>query len=92
MTIEQSNIENELRDGIDYEPLTIRELEVMCLYSNPYYEYTFISNKLNITIGTLKFHINNIFDKLQETDRYSASLKFFKLYPQHRTILDNLLS
>lgn len=76
----------------EYEPLTVRELEVMCLFSNPYYEYAYISEKLSITIGTLKFHINNIFNKLEETDRYSASIKFFRLYPQHRKILNQLLN
>jgi DNA-binding NarL/FixJ family response regulator len=79
-------------DNREYEPLTPKELEVMCLYSNPYFEYAFISDKLSITIGTLKFHINNIFGKLEETDRYSASLKFFKLYPNFRHILDELLT
>jgi hypothetical protein len=63
----------------------------MCLFSNPYFEYAFISDKLSITIGTLKSHINHIFDKLEETDRYSASIKFFKLYPNFRNILDDLL-
>lgn len=76
----------------EYEPLTSRELEVMCLFSNPYYEYAYISDKLSITVGTLKFHINNIFNKLEETDRYSASIKFFRLYPQHRQILNQLLN
>lgn len=76
----------------EYEPLTPKELEVMSLFSNPYYEYAYISEKLSITVGTLKTHINHIFDKLEETDRYSASLKFFRLYPEHRSILDKLLA
>jgi DNA-binding NarL/FixJ family response regulator len=75
----------------EYEPLTPKEVEVMCLFSNPYFEYAFISDKLSITIGTLKSHINHIFDKLEETDRYSASIKFFRLYPNFRNILDDLL-
>ena len=75
----------------EYEQLTPKELEVMLLYSNPYYEYGYICDKLSISIYTLKTHINHIFDKLQETDRYTASLKFFKLYPDHRKILDELL-
>jgi len=75
----------------EYEPLTDREIEVMCLFANPYYEYAFISDKLNITVGTLKTHVNHIFDKLGETDRYTASIRFFKLYPQHRRILNELL-
>lgn len=78
-------------NNYEYEPLSPREIEVMLLYSNPYYEYAYISSKLNITIGTLKFHINNIFSKLQENDRYGASITFFRLYPEHRTLLNELL-
>jgi DNA-binding NarL/FixJ family response regulator len=81
-----------LEDNREYERLTAREIEVMCLFSNPYFEYGFICEKLNITIYTLKTHINHIFDKLEETDRYSASIKFFRLYPEHRKILDELVS
>jgi DNA-binding NarL/FixJ family response regulator len=84
--------EQEQEENREYEPLTPKELEVMVLFSNPYYEYVFISDKLSITVGTLKSHINHIFDKLEETDRYSASLKFFRLYPDHRGILDELLT
>jgi DNA-binding NarL/FixJ family response regulator len=83
---------NQGEEPREYEPLTPRELEVMLLFSNPYYEYGFICEKLNISIATLKTHINHIFDKLEETDRYTASLKFFKLYPLHRKILDDLLN
>jgi DNA-binding NarL/FixJ family response regulator len=89
MTLEQPNLVN---NDFEYEPFTPKELEVMCLFSNPYYEYAFIADKLNITVGTLKSHINHIFDKLEETDRYSASIKFFRLYPQHRPILEELLT
>lgn len=78
-------------EGWEFEPLTPKEVEVMTLFSNPYYEYAYISDKLNITIGTLKTHINHIFDKLEETDRYTASIKFFRLYPTHRQILEELL-
>lgn len=83
--------DQQIEDGRDYEALTPKELEVMALFSNPYFEYAYISDKLSITVGTLKTHINHIFDKLEETDRYSASLKFFRLYPNFRTILDDLL-
>lgn len=79
-------------DFQEYEPLTPREIEVMCLFSNPYYEYSFICDQLNISISTLKTHINRIFDKLEETDRYGASIKFFRLYPQYRKILESLIS
>jgi DNA-binding NarL/FixJ family response regulator len=68
-------------DKWEYEPLTPKEIEVMCLFSNPYFEYAYISDKLSITVGTLKSHINHIFDKLEETDRYSASIKFFQDLP-----------
>lgn len=78
-------------DKWEYEPLTQRELDVMLLFSNPYYEYAYISERLNITVGTLKFHINNIFSKFRENDRYGASLTFFRLYPEHRKLLDELL-
>lgn len=76
----------------EYEQLTPRELEVMVLYSNPYYEHSYICERLNISIATLKTHINRIFDKLEETDRYTASLEFFRRYPDHRKILDDLLN
>jgi ATP/maltotriose-dependent transcriptional regulator MalT len=79
-------------DDMLYEPLSPKELEVMCLYSNPYYEYAFISEQLNISINTVKTHIAHIFDKLGEPDRYSASLTFFRLYPEHRKILDSLIN
>lgn len=78
-------------DKWEYEPLTPKELEVMLLYSNPYYEYAYICDKLSITINTLKRHINHIFAKLEETDRYTVSIKFFRLYPEHRELLDKLL-
>ncbi len=79
-------------DNNDYEQLTPRELEVMLLYSNPYLEYNEISDKLSMSTSTLKKHINHIFDKLEETDRYTVSIKFFRLYPQHRELLDKLIT
>lgn len=82
----------DMSDNQDYEPLTAREVEVMVLFSNPYYEYAFICDKLNISMSTLKTHINHIFDKLEETDRYTASLEFFRRYPNHRRILEDLLN
>lgn len=76
----------------EYEPLSPRELEVMVLYSNPYFEYSYICDKLSISMATLKTHINHIFDKLEETDRYTASIRFFKIYPDHRKILEDLFN
>ncbi|MBN9393444.1 MAG: response regulator transcription factor [Chloroflexi bacterium] len=75
----------------EYEPLTPKELEVMVLYSNPYFENGYICDKLSISINTLKTHIAHIFDKFGEADRYSASIKFFRLYPSHRKILEDLI-
>lgn len=91
MTIERQT-DQQIEEGRVYEGLTPKELEVMLLYSNPYFEYGYICDELSISIYTLKTHINHIFDKLEETDRYTASLKFFKLYPSHRKILDDLLN
>jgi DNA-binding NarL/FixJ family response regulator len=79
-------------DKWEYEPLTPKELEVMLLYSNPYFEYSYICDKLSISMATLKTHINHIFDKLEETDRYTASIRFFKIYPDHRKILEDLFN
>ncbi len=70
------------------DPLTQRELEVMGYYSNPFLEKTEIATRLNISMNTLNFHINNCFIKLGETDRFSAAFKFFRLYPQYRTLID----
>jgi ATP/maltotriose-dependent transcriptional regulator MalT len=80
----------ELGDRL-YEPLSQREIEIMCYYANPYYEYNFISEQLNISVNTVKTHIAHIFDKLGEADRYSASLTFFRLYPKYRKIIDSLM-
>lgn len=69
------------------EPLTSREIAVMVLYSNPYLEKGEIAVRLNITMHTLNWHINNIFAKLGETDRFPASFRFFQFYPTYRYLL-----
>lgn len=74
-----------------FERLTEREQEVMAWYSNPYMEKAEICAKLNIAPGTLNVHINRAFAKLGETDRYPASIKFFALYPDFRSLLDEHL-
>jgi ATP/maltotriose-dependent transcriptional regulator MalT len=84
--------DQQIDDGREYEALSPRELEVMLLYSNPYFEYSFICDQLSISMATLKTHINHIFDKLEETDRYTASIRFFKIYPDHRKILEDLFN
>ncbi len=70
------------------EVLTPREVVVMTLYSNPFLEKTEIADRLNISMHTLNSHINNCFIKLGETDRFAAAFKFFKLYPQYRTLIE----
>jgi DNA-binding NarL/FixJ family response regulator len=74
-----------------FDRLTEREQEVMAWYSNPYIDKIEICAKLNITLGTLNVHINRAFSKLGETDRYPASIKFFALYPDFRSLLDEHL-
>lgn len=71
----------------NYESLTEREIQVMVLYSNPYLEKSEIAFRLNITMHTLNWHINNIFAKLRETDRFPAAFRFFQLYPDYRYLI-----
>jgi DNA-binding NarL/FixJ family response regulator len=64
------------------EPLSDKEIQVMELYSNPFLEKGEIAARLFITVGTLNWYINNAFSKLGETDRFSASWRFWELYPE----------
>jgi DNA-binding CsgD family transcriptional regulator len=73
------------------ERLTEKEQEVMAWYSNPYMEKAEICTKLGISSTTLNNHIAHCFEKLDETDRYSASIKFFACYPDFRSLLDKHL-
>jgi DNA-binding NarL/FixJ family response regulator len=73
------------------ERLTEKEQEVMAWYSNPYVEKVEICSKLGVTLTTLNNHISHCFEKLDETDRYSASIKFFACYPTFRELLDKHL-
>jgi DNA-binding NarL/FixJ family response regulator len=65
------------------EPLTQREIEVMFYYSNPFLDKKEIANLLSISMHTLNHHINNIFSKLCETERFAASWKFWEAYPEY---------
>ncbi len=80
--------EFELNRIMNQDPLTFREVEVLILYSNPFLEKTEIAERLNISLHTLNHHINNAFFKLDETDRFAAAFKFFRLYPQYRNLID----
>jgi len=57
--------------------LTSRENEVLqCLAKG--WLYKEIANKLNITVGTVRQHIHNIYDKLHVQNRTEALNKLLK--------------
>ena len=58
-------------------PLTKREIEVLKLVIDGKSNLE-ISDKLNITIHTVKAHISSILDKLCVTDRIQAAVKATK--------------
>ena len=59
------------------EALTFRENEVLhCLAKGLLYKE--VANKLNITIGTVRQHIHNIYKKLHVQNRTEALNKIFK--------------
>jgi len=61
----------------DIHVLTSREKEVLeCLAKG--WLYKEIANKLNITIGTVRQHIHNIYDKLHVQNRTEALNKLIK--------------
>jgi DNA-binding NarL/FixJ family response regulator len=60
-----------------FEALTFREDEVLhCLAKGLLYKE--VANKLNITIGTVRQHIHNIYKKLHVQNRTEALNKMFK--------------
>lgn len=66
---------NETNVAIDV--LTFRENEVLQCLSKGWL-YKEIANKLNITIGTVRQHIHNIYEKLHVQNRTEALNKLFK--------------
>lgn len=65
-----------------YEPLSERELEVLSLVGNGLSNRE-AAQKLFVTVGTIKKHLNNIFGKLQVKNRTQAvaSARAYKLLP-----------
>lgn len=64
----------------------------MELYSNPYLEKIEICDKLCISMNTLNTHIQRIFAKLGETERFPATFRFFERYPAYRYLLDQYVA
>jgi len=58
-------------DGLLVEPLTDRELELLLLVAEGLSNRE-IADRLTVTVGTVKKHLNNIFGKLQVTSRTQA--------------------
>ncbi len=73
------------------DKLTERELEVMELFANPYLEKAEICAQLCISMNTLNTHIQHIFAKLDETERFAAVFKFFCHYPAYKYLLDQYI-
>lgn len=74
------------------DKLTEREIEVMILYANPYLEKCEICLRLSITMNTLNVHIQRIFAKLGETERFPAAFRFFCMYPEFKPLLEQYIA
>jgi DNA-binding NarL/FixJ family response regulator len=72
--IEQSNCLSEVDTQI-FSHLTHKEQDIAILMKKGYNNYE-ISQKLDISINTVKTHIKHIYEKLQVKDRISFSLLF----------------
>lgn len=59
-------------------PLTIKEKEVLALLAKGFSNHE-ISKELNVTVGTVKSHVNNIFVKLDVNNRTKAVAKAAEL-------------
>ena len=70
------------------EPLTQREVEVMVLCSNPFLERKEIADRLSISPRTLDNHLLSIYQKLLVTNQFSAAVKFQRVYPDCRKLVD----
>ncbi|WP_019503592.1 response regulator transcription factor [Pleurocapsa sp. PCC 7319] len=66
-----------IAERMNQTPLTKREREVLCLMTEGKNNQE-ISTALNVTEGTVKFHINKIFDKLAVRNRTEAVLVALK--------------
>lgn len=61
-----------------YEPLTVKEKEVLSLLAKGFSNDE-ISKELNITIGTVKSHLNNLFGKMEVNSRSKVVAKGIEL-------------
>jgi DNA-binding NarL/FixJ family response regulator len=61
-----------------YAPLTVKEKEVLCLLAKGFSNAE-ISQELNITVGTVKTHLNNLFSKMDVTSRAKVLAKGIEL-------------
>lgn len=61
-----------------YDPLTIKEKEILALVAKGF-SNTEISVELNITIGTVKTHVNNLFCKMDVNSRTKVVAKGIEL-------------
>lgn len=66
-----------IAERMNQPPLTKREREVLCLMTEGKNNQE-ISTALNVTEGTIKYHVNKIFDKLAVRNRTEAVLVALK--------------
>lgn len=61
-----------------YVPLSVKEKEVLCLLGKGF-SNSEISQELNITVGTVKTHLNNLFTKMDVNSRAKVVAKGVEL-------------
>lgn len=59
---------------------------------HPYPGKSAICEEWCITLNALNWHLINIFSKLSEMDRFSASFRFFNQYPEYRSLVDEFIA
>lgn len=67
-------IEPESKLSIAFDPLTVRELEVLQLIVEGYSNIA-IATKLYISVGTVKAHVRHVLQKLRVRDRTQAAIR-----------------
>ena len=72
-----ASFQKNLPDNSEKEKLTAREFEIVELLSKGFL-YKEIADQLNITVGTVKQHIHNTYEKLQVNNRTEAINKVLK--------------
>ncbi len=70
--------------------LTETELKIMCLLINPSLKQNDIAERLFISVHTVSFHLQHIYQKLGVRDRYAAVCKFAALEPHIREEINSI--